>query len=284
MSDDENRTGPDEPAPRAVGPAPRGTALLRAVEVMEALRAADGDAWTHQQSHASLARYLLEETHEVLEVIDDPAAHGPGALPDELGDLLFQILFHARIGHEEEPAWDVDDVARSFIAKMERRNPHIFAAHREQALSDREDVEEIIAQWHAVKAAERRASGDRPRGWADGIPARLPALQTAAKIVHRARSDGQLEQLLAAADHAAAAADTEEFGGDLGRALLDLVVAAEARDDDPETALRALLARLRPQDTGDTADPAAIAETGGAPARPGRVDERPGQGAGGPTA
>ena len=87
------------------------------------------------------------------------------------------------------------------------------------------------------------AAPTRPRGWAEGIPAELPALQTAAKIVHRARSAGGLEQLLAAADAAASAEDAGDWGGDLGRALLDLVVAAEGRDDDPETALRALLAR-----------------------------------------
>lgn len=255
-----------EHSPVPSDPAPRGSALLRAVEVMEALRAPTGDAWTHRQTHASLARYLLEETHEVLEVIDDPGAHGPGALADELGDLLFQILFHARVGEEEEPAWDVDDVARSFVAKMERRNPHVFGDATEQALADPADVEEIIAQWHAVKAAEaaeaREASearepagagepaeaGQEPagaghRGWADGIPAELPALQTAAKIVHRARSAGGLEELLAAADAASGAEDAADWGGDLARSLLDLVVVAEARDDDPETALRALLAR-----------------------------------------
>jgi XTP/dITP diphosphohydrolase len=232
---------------------------------MEALRAPTGDAWTHRQSHASLARYLLEETHEVLEVIDDPAAHGPRALADELGDLLFQILFHARVGQEEDPAWDVDDVARAFVAKMERRNPHVFGDAPEQALEDPSDVEQIVAQWHAVKAAEAAATAEAAasessapgragdptgapgaggaKGWADGIPAELPALQTAAKIVHRARSAGGLEELLAAADAAAGAEDAAEWGGDLGRALLDLVVAAEARDDDPETALRALMAR-----------------------------------------
>lgn len=245
--------------PDPTDPAPRGSALLRAVEVMEALRAPSGDAWTHRQTHASLARYLLEETHEVLDVIDDPAGHAPGALPDELGDLLFQILFHARVGQEEEPAWDVDDVARSFVAKMERRNPHVFGDAPDQALEDPADVEQIIAQWHAVKAQEKQqvqeaqqdqqeqgSSGTapaRPRGWAEGIPAELPALQAAAKIVHRARSAGGLEQLLEAADAAAAAEDADDWGGDLGRALLDLVVAAEGRDDDPETALRALLAR-----------------------------------------
>jgi NTP pyrophosphatase (non-canonical NTP hydrolase) len=260
---------PDPSAPDASEPAARGHALLRAVEVMEALRAPRGDAWTHRQTHASLARYLLEETHEVLEVIDDPAAHGPGALADELGDLLFQILFHARVGQEEDPAWDVDDVARAFVAKMERRNPHIFGEHAEEVLEDPSDVEEIIAQWHAVKAQEAAeaaaaaagagageptestgageaaaaAGSPRPRGWADGIPAQLPALQTAAKIVHRARSAGGLDELLAAADAAAGAEDSADWGGKLGRSLLDLVVAAEARDEDPETALRALLAR-----------------------------------------
>ncbi|MGY5763576.1 MazG nucleotide pyrophosphohydrolase domain-containing protein [Brachybacterium sp. DNPG3] len=256
--------GLDEPASDG---APRGAALLRAVEVMEALRAPDGDAWTRQQTHSSLARYLLEETHEVLEVIDDPAAHGPSALADELGDLLFQILFHARIGQEEDPAWDVDDVARSFVAKMERRNPHVFGADRSAALEDREDVEQIVAQWHAVKAAEkaarRAAAGvgsvdpapadepapaddpdapDAAAEWAEGIPARLPALQTAAKIVHRARSAGRLEELRALADDVEGAPDPED--ADLGRALLDLVISAEARDTDPETALRALLARM----------------------------------------
>ena len=258
-------SGPVSPEPAPSGPAlpepaPRGAALLRAVEVMEALRAPGGDAWTHRQTHASLARYLLEETHEVLEVLDDPAAHGPGALADELGDLLFQILFHARVGQEEEPPWDVDDVARAFVAKMERRNPHIFGEHAEEALEDPSDVEEIIAQWHAVKAQEAAAAAEtaaeataedaqapvsapRARTWADGIPAELPALQIAAKIVHRARSAGDLEELLEAADAAAAAEDAEDWGADLGRAMLDLVVAAEARDDDPETALRALMAR-----------------------------------------
>lgn len=262
MSEHRDRT-PAAPSPEApVGAvvpredAPRGGALLRAVEVMEALRAPDGDAWSHTQTHASLARYLLEETHEVLEVIDDPAAHGPGALRDELGDLLFQILFHARIGQEEEPAWDVDDVARSFVAKMERRNPHVFGPRRDDALEDPADVEAIIAQWHAVKAQEKAAasgSADGPdprRAWSEGIPAALPALQRGAKMVHRARSAGALDALLAAADAEAAAGapgpgEPEDAAEDdeLARALLDLVVAAEERDTDPETALRSLLAR-----------------------------------------
>lgn len=222
----------------------RGSALLRAVEVMEALRAPDGDAWTHRQTHASLARYLLEESHEVLEVIADPDSHPPSALVDELGDLLFQILFHARVGQDSRPAWDIDDVARSFVAKMERRNPHIFGPDREAALRDRDDVEEIIAQWHAVKAAERASAGAPQKRWLEGIPRGLPSLQAAAKAVHRARSAGTLEDLLRTADVAAGATDAQDWGADTSRALLDLVVAAEARDVDPESALRTLLARV----------------------------------------
>ena len=282
MSDAQTPTTPDDPARPDQ---PRGSALLRAVAVMEALRGPAGDAWTHRQSHASLARYLLEETHEVLEVIDDPDSHGPGALADELGDLLFQILFHARVGQEEDPAWDVDDVARAFVAKMERRNPHVFGAEPQRALADPGDVEEIIAQWHAVKAAERASSGQRDPGWFDSIPAQLPALQTAAKAVHRARSAGRLEELLHAADAAAEAADGAaeqdeeqpaaqdgEQGGQLGRALLDLVVAAEEQDVDPESALRSLLARTRTRlAQASSGTPGAGTATGGTRdgARPG---------------
>src|SRR5699024_5634009 len=97
----------------------------------------------------------------------------------------------------------------------------------------------------AGKAAEQASAGVAEKGWFEGIPARLPALQTAAKAVHRARSAGRLEELLAAADEAAAAEDGPDWGADIGRALLDLAVLAESRDDDPETALRTLLARTR---------------------------------------
>lgn len=255
-------TGPAaDAAGPAIGPAAAGAEqpapghrLLRAVAVMDALRSPGGDAWSAQQTHQSLARYLLEEAHEVLDVLEDPAGHAPGAVVDELGDLLFQILFHARIGQEEDPAWSVDDVAEAFIAKMERRNPHVFGPDADAALERRDDVEAIIAQWHAVKAQEKQAAQERNRGregTGDGasvhpffasVPQRLPSLQTAAKAVHRARSAGRLEELLAAADAVTAAPDAPE-GADLARTLLAQVVEAEARDVDPESALRALLAR-----------------------------------------
>lgn len=217
---------------------PPGAQLLRSVQIMDALRSHGGDAWSAGQTHRSLARYLLEESHEVLDVIEQPASHPAGALTDELGDILFQIVFHARLGQEAAEPWSVDDVARSLNAKMERRNPHVFGTATDTALEHRDDVEEIVAQWHGVKAAE-----GRPAGLLDGVPTRLPALQRAAKAVHRARSAGTLDALLATADRAVED-DPALAGRSVARALLDLVVEAEARDEDPESSLRTLLGRL----------------------------------------
>ena len=240
-------SGPDAPqvgTPEPEAPQPKGAALLRAVEIMDRVRGEGGDAWAALQTHQSLARYLLEETHEVLAVLEDPAGHGPGALPDELGDLLFQLLFHARVGEQDAPEtsgfapFDIDDVARAFIAKMERRNPHLFADDADRVLADTSDVEAIVAQWHAMKAAEGKDTG-----WFAGIPSQLPSLQTALKVVHRARSAGGLNALLDAAREAAADGGIE--GADHALTLLETVVAAEEDDVDPETALRALLRHMR---------------------------------------
>lgn len=226
--------------------------LARSLEIMDALRSPGGDAWSAQQTHASLARYLLEESHEVIEAIERRAP--ASELIDELGDLWFQILFHARLGEESDPAWGIADVARAFCEKMLRRNPHVFAADAEQALEDPADVDAIIAQWHRVKAAEaaQKGEGTGRTALTDGIPRRLPALQTAAKAVHRARSQGRLDALLAAAD-----GETDGIeGGRHARALLDLVVAAEAEDIDPESALRTLLLRAaEPPEPGGPFDP-----------------------------
>ena len=125
-------------------PAPRGSELLRSVEIVDALRGEGGDAWSAQQTHESLARYLLEETYEVLEAIEQGDGD-PRALVDELGDLWFQILFHARLGEEESAPWSIDDVARAFNEKMERRNPHVFGDDAASALAHRDDVDEIVA-------------------------------------------------------------------------------------------------------------------------------------------
>ena len=136
-----------------------GGRLLDAVAVMDRLRAPGGCAWVAAQDHESLAPFVMEEAqevHEALEaVIADP--DDPGVrehLTDELGDLLFQVLFHARVAadHAQAP-FDVDDVAAALVDKLVRRNPHVFGDAQAQTL------EEIEAQWQAIKAQER---ADRP--------------------------------------------------------------------------------------------------------------------------
>lgn len=133
-----------------------GGRLLDAVAVMDRLRA--DCAWVAAQDHASLAPFVLEEAREVhdaleavIEAPEDPDRRA--ALTDELGDLLFQVLFHARVAADHAHApFDVDDVAAALVDKLVRRNPHVFAD------ATAETLEEIEAQWQAIKAAER--SGD----------------------------------------------------------------------------------------------------------------------------
>lgn len=220
--------------------------LARSIGIMDALRSEGGDAWSAQQDHASLARYLLEESYEVLDVIEamDAGPERDRALADELGDILFQVLFHARLGEESEPPWSLADVAAALNAKMERRNPHVFGPGA-QGASHSEDIDQIVSAWHAAKAAE-----GRPTGLLDSVPERLPSLQRAAKAVHRARSRGELEEL----DRSAAASAQDVAGGDIALDLLAVIERAEARDIDPESALRALLARMRTRTPGPVAE------------------------------
>lgn len=132
-----------------------GGRLLDAVAVVDRLRSPGGCAWVAAQDHASLAPFVLEEAqevHEALEAViaepDDPRARAE--LTDELGDLLFQVLFHARVAADHAGApFDVDDVAAALVDKLVRRNPHVFGD------ATAETLEEIEAQWQAVKRAER---------------------------------------------------------------------------------------------------------------------------------
>lgn len=139
-----------------------GGRLLDAVAVMDRLRAPGGCAWVAAQDHASLAPFVLEEAqevHEALEAViaapDDP--RGRAELTDELGDLLFQVLFHARVAadHAQDP-FDVDDVAAALVDKLVRRNPHVFGDASAGTL------EEIEAQWQSIKAQEKAARDSGP--------------------------------------------------------------------------------------------------------------------------
>ena len=152
---------------------PPGARLLDVVTVMDRLAAPDGDPWKREQTHQSLARYLLEEAYEAYDAIE---AHDPDALREELGDVLLQVALHARMAHDAEHPWTIDDLAAGLVTKLVRRNPHVF--------SDVEvaDIDEIMANWERIKQEEKA------RGSAlDGIATSQPALALAGKILSRAR-------------------------------------------------------------------------------------------------
>jgi XTP/dITP diphosphohydrolase len=192
--------------------------LLDFLDVMRRLRAEC--AWKAGQTHQSLARYLLEETHETLEAIDTGDAT---LLREELGDLLLQVYFHAVIA-EEAGEFTLDDVAGDIIAKMHRRNPHVFAPGEGPAAAAGGTPEEINEAWEAIKATEKQRDSV-----VDGIPPTLPALLYADKVLDRLTRAG---------------APTDVSGDDLGDRLLALVAEARETGVDPEQALRDAVRRL----------------------------------------
>lgn len=188
--------------------------LLEFREVMRRLRAEC--PWKAEQTHRSLVRYLLEEAHETVEAIE---SGDPDHLREELGDLLLQVYFQAAVS-EQAGGFTIDDVARDITAKMVRRNPHVFAPSGEAPA----DAAAVNDAWQAIKAAEK----DRAT-LTDGIPASLPALLYADKVLDRL---------------ARAGAPTEPAGDGIGERLLALVAEAHADGVDPEQALRTAVRRL----------------------------------------
>jgi XTP/dITP diphosphohydrolase len=208
-----------------------GEPLLEFLEVMRRLRAEC--AWKREQTHRSLARYLLEETHETLEAIDAGDLTGDWAhLREELGDLLLQVYFHAVIA-EETGAFTLDDVAADITAKMRRRNPHVFGD------SPGGTPAEINEAWEAIKATEKQRASVT-----DGIPPTLPALLYADKVLDRlTRAGGELTTVLGTGS-VAGSPPTGGQDADLGHRLLALVAEARESGVDPEQALRDAVRRL----------------------------------------
>ncbi|WP_432491919.1 MazG family protein [Kineococcus gypseus] len=197
-----------------------GHRLLELVAVMDRLRSPGGCPWDARQTHASLLRYLVEESYEVVDAVENGTRE---ELRDELGDLLLQVVFHARVA-AEDPAegFDVDDVADAIVAKLVRRHPHVFDG--EVA------AEDLQARWDAIKASEK------PRGSVlDGVPLQLPALARADKVLGRLQRAGLAEP-------AAAPEGLDEEA--VGERLLELVRTAHAAGVDPEAALRTATRRL----------------------------------------
>jgi XTP/dITP diphosphohydrolase len=192
-----------------------GEPLLEFLEVMRRLRVEC--AWKAGQTHRSLVRYLLEETHETIEAIE---SGDPDHLREELGDLLLQVYFHAVIA-EEAGEFTIDDVAADIVAKMRRRNPHVFAPDADSPT----DPAEIDAAWQRIKATEKQRTSV-----IDGLPPTLPALLYADKVLGRLeRADPVVEPV-----ETPAGDPTTSIGG----RLLALVVEAREHGVDPEQALR----------------------------------------------
>jgi XTP/dITP diphosphohydrolase len=186
--------------------------LQRAVDVMDRLRSPGGCPWDAEQTHESLAQYLLEETYELLEAIETGDL---GLLREELGDLLLQVLFHARLTEElpAEQAFSIEDVAADLVEKLVRRHPHVFG---DAVVTDAEQLNET---WEKQKVVEKGRTSA-----VDGVPLAQPALALSAKLVARARRAGL--------DVAA------EPTTDVGERLFALVREATEAGIDPEAALR----------------------------------------------
>ncbi|MEU4394717.1 MazG family protein [Kribbella sp. NPDC023855] len=202
-----------------------GARLIDLVRVMDRLRRVC--PWDQEQTHESLAKYLLEETYETLEAIDSgDYVH----LREELGDLLFQAIFHSRIAEEIDPdddGFSIDDVAGDLVEKLIRRHPHVFA---DVTVADAAAVE---ANWESIKATEKQRTSVL-----EGIPLALPALALADKVLGRAA------KVLPADLPAVEATDDATR---IGTALLDLVRQARALGVDPEQALRTTTHHLATQ-------------------------------------
>ena len=197
--------------------------LLEFLGVMRRLRAEC--PWKAAQTHRSLARYLLEETHETLDAIDAGEATGDWShLREELGDLLLQVYFHAVVA-EEAGEFTIDDVACDVVAKMVRRNPHVFGTLDGSTMTPRE----VNEAWEAAKAGEKQRSSVT-----EGIAPTLPALLHADKVLDRLERAGR----------EVPGGRPEAGAGDVGDRLLALVAEARADGVDPEQALRDAVRRL----------------------------------------
>ncbi len=240
-------------------------ALARFLALVEQLRGPGGCPWDAEQTHHSLRRHLLEETYEVLETIDALPAEAPGGdgpiepaaydrLRDELGDLLYQVAFHATLA-AETGVFGLAEVADGIHDKLVRRHPHVFATVPVEARgagSRPATLDALTSDWERLKQAERVAR-DGPEAsspFAD-VPRTLPALVYAATMIKRARAQGvpivlpEGEQALATISHLAGAVVHHGDETALGELLAIVVAGARAHDLDSEGALREWSEMLR---------------------------------------
>lgn len=205
-------------------PAP-GDGLLELVAMVARLRGPGGCPWDADQTHESLVQYLVEECWELIDAIESGSRE---EMIEELGDVLYQVLFHADLAaHTPGEDYDIDDVARHMTAKMVARHPHVFGDREAETAAD------VVAFWDELKA------GEKPHRTSvlDGVPQGMPALALAQKLLGKAEKVGVTREPTDAA-HAPATED------ELGDTLLALVASARAQGLDAERALRGAIRGL----------------------------------------
>ncbi|MCP2637803.1 nucleoside triphosphate pyrophosphohydrolase [Microbacterium sp. HD4P20] len=212
---------------------PSSDALRQAADTMRAVR--DRCVWTQQIDHRALVPYLVEESAELIDAVEEGSR---AELREELGDLLWQVLFHAEIASRDpDDPFDIDDVARGLTDKMVRRHPHVFG----DAVAT--TPEEVLVHWNAAKAAEKHER----TSVLDGVSERMPSLALAQKLVGKAAQAGVAPAPRSSSDERGDA--TEHPGpateSELGDALLALVSTARANGWDAERALRERLRLLQ---------------------------------------
>jgi tetrapyrrole methylase family protein/MazG family protein len=212
--------------------------MVRLRRIMEQLRGPDGCPWDREQTLESLRTYLVEEAHEVIEAID---AGSPEALREELGDLLLQIVFQARVA-EERGAFDIESVMRGIGDKIVSRHPHVFASGR------LDNADQVLRQWEQLKADERR--GRKDASMFAGVPDALPALLKALRISSKAARVGfdwsdaagvwaKIEEEMAELGEAVRRGDRAAVAEEIGDLLFTVANLARHEEVDPEQALQA---------------------------------------------
>jgi len=207
-----------------------GSGVRELVAVMDLLRSPGGCPWDAAQTHESLVPFALEEAHEVAEAIETGDRAG---MREELGDLLLQVVFHARVAQEDpDDPFDLDDVARGVVAKLVRRHPHVFA---DEPRGAQPAVDGAHRRWDEIKKAEKGRTSVL-----EGIPLAQGALARTQKVIARAaRADLGLDVAAVARQHAGAAPAAPDAA--LGARLLALAAEADAAGIDAEHALRSAL-------------------------------------------
>jgi len=191
------------------------------IAVLERLRAPGGCAWDREQTHGSLVQYLVEETYELIDAIE---SGGRDEMVEELGDVLYQVVFHSDIA-AEAGQFTLEDVAEHMTRKMIGRHPHVFGE------GTAETADDVRALWDEVKKTEKPSR----TSVLDGIPQAMPALALADKLLGRAEKVGVVVEV----------GDAPASEDELGDALLGMVASAKARGLDSERALRTALRRLQ---------------------------------------